>query len=107
MTRHGREAMVEIWEDRIRRAGESLFLGELRHLVHKSKTLDWTQGVGPGGGNAPSDLARSIVGDVVGYRTPAPVLYRRLTLRLARIPHEGGEVTSDEVCDILEEVLES
>lgn len=100
MTRRGREAMVEIWKDEIR-------IGELPHLAHKSKVLDWTRGTGPGGGNAPSDLARSIVGDVVGYRTPTPALYRELTLRLAEIPYDGGEITSDEVCDLIEEVLES
>ena len=76
----------------------------LRHLVHKSRVLDWTKGTGPGAGNAPSDLARSIVGDVLGRAFPAPNLYRELTLALHRIPHEGGELTEDEVLELLEGV---
>ena len=94
MTRRGREAMVEIWEDEIR-------IGELPHLVHKSKTLDWTRATGPHAGNAPSDLARSIVGDFLEDPAPAPGLYREGTARLASIPHEGGEITEEEVLDIV------
>lgn len=73
----------------------------LEHLVHKSDRLDWTRSSGPGVGNAPSDLARSIVGDVIGDQAPAPYLYRKLTLRLARIPYEGGEITEDQVLEVL------
>ncbi|KKL83274.1 hypothetical protein LCGC14_1976440, partial [marine sediment metagenome] len=53
---------------------------------------------------APSDLARSIVGDVTGDRNPAPHLYRELTHQLARIPHAGGVLTEAEVHSIIEGV---
>lgn len=75
----------------------------LEHLVHKSCFLDWTQGApGPGAGNAPSDLARSIVGDLLGEEAPVPALYRQVTLLLARIPYEGGELTEEEVLDLID-----
>lgn len=94
MTRRGREVMVGIWED-------ETWIGPLPHLAHKSKVLDWTQGQGPGGGNAPSDLARSIVGDFLEDPEPAPALYREVTPRLTRIPYEGGELTEEEVLDLV------
>ena len=91
MTRcYTEDAMVEVWEDDIR-------IGELPHLRHKSDVLDWTRGTGPGAGNAPSDLARSIVGDLTEDSDPAPALYREVTLQLASIPHEGGELTADDI----------
>ncbi len=74
----------------------------LEHLAHKSKAgfewgdgelaRDlWTHNMGV------SDLARSIVGDVLGDRAPAPRTYRAITDHLKRIPHEGGEITEEEV----------
>ena len=98
MTRSGETAMVEIFEDEIR-------IGELRHLVHKSKILDWTRGTGPGAGNAPSDLARSMVGDLYEVGEPAPGVYREVTRQLARIPHAGGELTEDEISELIDEGL--
>ncbi len=98
MTRRGREVLVEVWEDRIR-------IGKLRHLVHKSNVLDWTRTTGPGAGNAPSDLARSIVGDLLEVAEPAPGAYREVTLQLARIPADGGELTEDEILELIDEGL--
>ena len=73
----------------------------LEHLVHKSGLLDWTRSSGPAAGNAPSDLARSIAGDLVGDHAPSPALYRKLTLALAAVPYEGGELTEEEVLDLI------
>jgi hypothetical protein len=76
----------------------------LEHLAHKSEILDWTRSTGPGAGNAPSDLARSIVGDLLDVPNPAPHRYRELTHQLARIPHAGGVLTENEVRKIIEGV---
>ncbi len=97
MTRYGAEAVVVVIDGAARR--------ELRHLVHKSKLLDWTRGTGPGAGHAPSDLARSIVGDLVGDPAPSPALYRKVTLALERIPHEGGEILELEILELLKDEL--
>ena len=77
----------------------------LEHLVHKSGFLDWTRSSGPAAGNAPSDLARSIVGDVLGDPAPAPALYRELTLKLASIPYEGGFFTEEEILKLIDQEM--
>ena len=95
MTRcYNEDAMVEVWEDDIR-------IGGIVHLRHKSDVLDWERATGPAAGNAPSDLARSIVGDLTEDSDPAPALYREVTLQLASIPHEGGELTEDDILDLM------
>ena len=44
----------------------------LPHLVHHSLSgFEWGYG-----GNGPADLARSIVGDVLGTTTPDPAIYQ-------------------------------
>ena len=91
-------AVVTVFED-------DLEPRPLKHLAHKSKVIDWTRSSGPGAGNAPSDLARSIVGDLLGFETPSPALYREVTARLARIPADGGELTVDEVLSLIDEGL--
>lgn len=75
----------------------------LEHLVHKAPLLDWTRSSGPAAGNAPSDLARSLVGDVLGDPKPAPARYRKVTLHLAGIPYEGGEITEEEILELIQE----
>lgn len=95
MTRLGNgETAVGVWEDNTR-------IRELVHLRHKSKILDWTRATGPGGGHAASDLARSIVGDLLGVANPTPVTYREVTLQLARIPRGGGELTEHDILGLI------
>ncbi len=76
----------------------------LKHLVrHSPDGFEWGYG-----GSGPADLARSIVGDVMGRPDPPPAIYQRVKAALvATLPAQGGEITSEEVCDIIEEVLES
>ncbi len=95
MTREGGTAVVMVEDDDLLEAPRPL-----RHLAGKARRLDWTRG-----GFSPSDLARSIVGDVVGFDNPEPELYREVTLQLFRIPHEGGEITEDEVLDMIDPEL--
>ncbi len=53
-------------------------------------------------GSGPADLARSIVGDVMGDRNPPPGQYQRVKSQLvARVPREGGEITEAEVLGVL------
>ncbi len=96
MTRRGEKASVGVWEDEIR-------IGELVHLRLKSIYLDWVRGEHVGGSNAPSDLARSIVGDLLEDDQPAGKTYREVTLRLNRIPHAGGELTEEELLELIDQ----
>ncbi len=100
MTRDGDVAVVMVDDDELQENPRPL-----KHLRHKSKILDWTRGTGPGAGHAPSDLARSIVGDLLEVGEPAPGVYREVTLQLARIPAEGGELTEDEILELIDEEL--
>lgn len=82
-------------------SGESI--GPLPHLVqHSPDGFEWGYG-----GSGPSDLARSIVGDVLDDPDPSPRIYQAVKRKLvARIPMDGGEITSDEVNFVILEVLE-
>jgi len=68
--------------------------GLLRHLVyHSPDGFEWGYG-----GSGPSDLARSIVGDLICDPNPPPALYRPVvTYLVARVPDEGGELTEADV----------
>lgn len=58
------------------------------------------------GGSGPADLARSIVGDLIGERDPSARLYQEVKFRLiATMPREGGEITEEEVREIVDERL--
>lgn len=55
-------------------------------------------------GSGPADLARSIVGDVVGTRDPHPRGCQRVKARLiATMADPGGEITEGEVRRVLGE----
>lgn len=50
------------------------------------------------GGSGPSDLARSIVGDLLGEKDPKPALYRPVTHRLvAQIEGDGPVFISEDL----------
>ena len=77
--------------------GGKIHLGPLRHLVQHSRGFEWGYG-----GSGPSDLARSIVGDLLGQRDPHPVDYQRVKRALvATLPERGGEITEDQVLELL------
>lgn len=73
----------------------------LRHLVHHSPTgMEWGYG-----GSGPSDLARSIVGDLLGTHDPDPAIYQRVKWALvATLPLEGGTITEQQVRDVIAEI---
>ncbi len=70
----------------------------LPHLVrHSPDGFEWGYG-----GSGPSDLARSIVGDVLGQADPNPTEYQLVKSRLvATVPREGGQITEAEVREVL------
>ena len=70
----------------------------LPHLVrHSPAGFEWGYG-----GSGPSDLARSIVGDLLGQKDPHPVDYQRIKRALvASLPERGGEITEDQVLELL------
>lgn len=70
----------------------------LEHLrKHSPDGFEWGYG-----GSGPADLARSIVGDVLGDRNPSPNYYQRVKRQLvATLPREGGEITEGEVLGVL------
>lgn len=64
----------------------------LPHLYRHSDAFDYGYG-----GSGPSDLARSIVGDLLGEKDPKPALYRPVTHRLiSQIGGDGPVFVSDE-----------
>lgn len=91
MSRRGEEALVEVWEGEIR-------IGELVHLVqHSPDGFEWGYS-----GSGPSDLARSIVGDLIEVADPNPADYQRVKVELvATLPKQGGEITGEQVLDVL------
>lgn len=66
----------------------------LRWLTHHSPTgIEWGYG-----GSGPSDLARSIVGDLLGTVNPDPAVYQRVKWDLiAGMPPEGGVITEEQL----------
>lgn len=70
----------------------------LRHLVHHSPTgIEWGYG-----GSGPSDLARSIVGDLLGRTDPNPAVYQQLKWDyLVELPTEGGAITEQQVREVI------
>lgn len=73
----------------------------LEHLVqHSPDGFEWGYF-----GSGPADLARSIVGDLIDDRDPAPALYRELRHQLARMPRDGGELDEDQVLELIDEGL--
>lgn len=66
----------------------------LRHLVHHSPS-----GIEFGyGGSGPGDLARSIVGDLLGTVNPDPAIYQRVKWDLiAGMPEAGGVITEEQL----------
>ncbi len=70
----------------------------LPHLVrHSPDGFEWGY---PGSG--PADLARSIVGDLLDDQDPIAADYQRVKSALiATLPEEGGEITEDQVLEVL------
>ncbi len=70
----------------------------LKHLVrHSPDGFEWGYG-----GSGPADLARSIVGDLLKQAEPSPADYQRVKLALiATLPEKGGEITEDQVLEVL------
>lgn len=95
MTRTGRVVRVTAYRHR---GAETVFLGNLEHLERHSDGFEWGYG-----GSGPADLARSIVGDLIDDQDPDPALYQAVKNKLvAAVPHAGGEITEDEVLELLE-----
>jgi len=71
---------------------------ELPHLMrHSPDGFEWGYG-----GSGPSDLARSIVGDLLKQADPSPADYQRVKTELvATLPEKGGTITEDQVLDVL------
>ncbi len=71
---------------------------ELKHLVRYSPDgFEWGYG-----GSGPADLARSILGDILAQTDPNPDDYQRVKWALiATLPPEGGELTEDQVLEVL------
>lgn len=76
---------------------ESGSLYPLPHLVrHSPDGFEYGYG-----GSGPSDLARSIVGDLLGERDPKPSLYRPVVGRLiSQISGDGPVFVSEETVRI-------
>lgn len=74
-------------------------MATLPHLVyHSPDGFEWGYG-----GSGPSDLARSIVGDVMDWKDPHPALYQMVKWKLiANMPHKGGEITEEQVREVLQ-----
>ena len=95
MARPGGRILVTVYQER---EGDVRHLGPLRHLVqHSPDGFEWGYG-----GSGPFDLARSIVGDLLGQKDPHPVDYQRIKRALvATLPERGGEITEDQVLELL------
>lgn len=70
----------------------------LPHLVHHSPTgFEWGYG-----GSGPADLARSIVGDLLGTDTPSPQFYQHVKRALiAHVPETGTDIPEQQIRDAL------
>ena len=90
---HGRQLRVTVHLGNL--ADETRPLAHL--LLHSPDGFEWGYH-----GSGPADLARSIVGDVLGEKNPHPAHYQRVKSQLvAQIPREGGEITEAEVLGVL------
>lgn len=73
----------------------------LRHLQRHSPTgFEWGYA-----GSGPADLARSILGDVLGQEDPSPREYQRVKFELvANVPKAGGVITEAQVRRVLHRI---
>ena len=97
MTRVGRGVLVQVQEGDPHLASSEP-TRPLRHLLrHSPGGFEWGYG-----GSGPADLARSIVGDLLEQADPSPADYQRVKEKLvATLPERGGELTEDQVLEVL------
>ena len=71
----------------------------LKHLVRHSPTgFEWGYA-----GSGPADLARSIVGDLMGTDDPSRRLYQAVKFALiATLPSGGGALTSHDILEVID-----